>query len=49
MGNIQDWCISNQLWWRPPDSAWYDEDGKVYVATNEDARNKPPANASPRQ
>ena len=36
MGNIQDWCISRQLWWGHQIPAWYDEDGKVYVATNEE-------------
>ena len=30
--NIQDWCISRQLWWGHRIPAWYDEDGKVYVA-----------------
>jgi len=35
MGNIQDWCISRQLWWGHQIPAWYDEDGKVYVARNE--------------
>ncbi|RCW75547.1 valine--tRNA ligase [Pseudorhodoferax soli] len=35
MGNIQDWCISRQLWWGHQIPAWYDEDGKVYVATSE--------------
>jgi valyl-tRNA synthetase len=33
--NIQDWCISRQLWWGHQIPAWYDEDGKVYVARNE--------------
>jgi valyl-tRNA synthetase len=37
MGNIQDWCISRQLWWGHQIPAWYDEDGKVYVAENEAA------------
>ncbi len=37
MGNIQDWCISRQLWWGHQIPAWYDEDGKVYVADNETA------------
>jgi valyl-tRNA synthetase len=37
MGNIQDWCISRQLWWGHQIPAWYDEDGKVYVATDEAA------------
>jgi len=36
--NIQDWCISRQLWWGHQIPAWYGEDGKVYVArTEEDA------------
>ena len=37
MGNIQDWCISRQLWWGHQIPAWYDEDGQVYVATDEAA------------
>ncbi|NMM10732.1 MAG: valine--tRNA ligase [Polaromonas sp.] len=37
MGNIQDWCISRQLWWGHQIPAWYDEDGKVYVAKDEAA------------
>ena len=32
MNNIQDWCISRQLWWGHQIPAWYDEDGNVYVA-----------------
>ena len=32
MKNIQDWCISRQLWWGHQIPAWYDEDGHVYVA-----------------
>jgi valyl-tRNA synthetase len=32
MRNIQDWCISRQLWWGHRIPAWYDEDGNVYVA-----------------
>ena len=35
LNNIQDWCISRQLWWGHQIPAWYDEDGKVYVARNE--------------
>ncbi|MDB5753495.1 MAG: valS [Ramlibacter sp.] len=35
MNNIQDWCISRQLWWGHQIPAWYDEDGKVYVAATE--------------
>jgi valyl-tRNA synthetase len=43
MNNIQDWCISRQLWWGHQIPAWYDEDGKVYVAANEaDARAQAP-------
>ena len=30
--NIQDWCISRQLWWGHRIPAWYDEDGRIYVA-----------------
>jgi valyl-tRNA synthetase len=32
MNNIQDWCISRQLWWGHQIPAWYDEQGNVYVA-----------------
>ncbi len=32
--NIQDWCISRQLWWGHRIPAWYDEDGNIYVARN---------------
>lgn len=35
MNNIQDWCISRQLWWGHQIPAWYDEDGNVYVASSE--------------
>jgi valyl-tRNA synthetase len=35
MNNIQDWCISRQLWWGHQIPAWYDEQGKVYVARSE--------------
>jgi valyl-tRNA synthetase len=34
--NIQDWCISRQLWWGHQIPAWYDAAGKVYVARSED-------------
>lgn len=36
MKNIQPWCISRQLWWGHQIPAWYDEDGKVYVAETEE-------------
>ena len=35
MNNIQDWCISRQLWWGHQIPAWYDNEGNVYVAKNE--------------
>jgi valyl-tRNA synthetase len=39
LNNIQDWCISRQLWWGHQIPAWYDEDGGIYVArTEEEAR-----------
>ena len=37
MNNIQDWCISRQIWWGHRIPAWYDEAGNVYVGANEDA------------
>ncbi|WP_227816893.1 valine--tRNA ligase [Nitrogeniibacter aestuarii] len=36
LNNIQDWCISRQLWWGHQIPAWYGEDGQCYVAHNED-------------
>ena len=35
MANIEDWCISRQLWWGHRIPAWYDEDGAVYVGRDE--------------
>ncbi|MCD9095727.1 valine--tRNA ligase [Luteimonas fraxinea] len=35
MENIQDWCISRQLWWGHRIPAWYDADGKAYVGRDE--------------
>ncbi len=35
LGNIQDWCISRQLWWGHRIPAWFDEDGNIYVARSE--------------
>ena len=35
MNNIQDWCISRQLWWGHQIPAWYDMNGNYYVARNE--------------
>ena len=34
---IQDWCISRQLWWGHRIPAWFDDDGKIYVGHNEEA------------
>ncbi|MDG2115241.1 MAG: valine--tRNA ligase [Porticoccaceae bacterium] len=36
MRNIQDWCISRQLWWGHRIPAWYDEAGKAYVGMSEE-------------
>ena len=39
LDNIQDWCISRQLWWGHRIPAWYDEAGNIFVGENEaDAR-----------
>ena len=41
MRNIQDWCISRQIWWGHRIPAWYDNDGNVYVGRSEiEAREK---------
>ena len=41
MYNIQDWCISRQLWWGHRIPAWYDNDGNIYVGDSEnDVREK---------
>lgn len=37
MRDIQDWCISRQLWWGHRIPAWYDEQGNIYVANDEAA------------
>ena len=37
LNNIQDWCISRQLWWGHQIPAWYSDAGKVYVAQDETA------------
>lgn len=34
--NIQDWCISRQLWWGHRIPAWYDESGQIFVGDNEE-------------
>lgn len=40
MNNIQDWCISRQLWWGHQIPAWYDNEGNVYVALNQEEAEK---------
>ncbi|EFC51928.1 valine--tRNA ligase [Neisseria subflava] len=40
MNNIQDWCISRQLWWGHQIPAWYDHEGNVYVARNQEEAEK---------
>ncbi len=37
LNNIEDWCISRQIWWGHRIPAWYDETGKVYVGRSEQA------------
>ncbi len=52
MHNIQDWCISRQIWWGHRIPAWYDEQGKYYVGRNEAevrAKHKLTANVALRQ
>ena len=40
MENIEDWCISRQIWWGHRIPAWYDDNGNIYVGENEqDVRN----------
>jgi len=46
MRNIEDWCISRQIWWGHRIPAWYDQDGNVYVArSQEEAQEKAGADA----
>jgi valyl-tRNA synthetase len=41
MRDLQDWCISRQLWWGHRIPAWYDDEGKIYVGYSEaDVRQK---------
>ncbi len=35
MHNIEDWCISRQIWWGHRIPAWYDDEGNIYVARSE--------------
>ncbi|MGB7481952.1 MAG: valine--tRNA ligase [Burkholderiaceae bacterium] len=36
LNNIQDWCISRQLWWGHQIPAWYDDEGNIFVARSEE-------------
>ena len=36
MNDIQDWCISRQIWWGHRIPAWFDEEGNIFVAEDED-------------
>jgi len=52
MRDIQDWCISRQLWWGHRIPAWYDEQGNVFVGRSEDdvrQKNNIPADVTLRQ
>jgi valyl-tRNA synthetase len=52
MDNIEDWCISRQLWWGHRIPVWYDDAGKAYVGQNEAdvrTRNKLDANVALKQ
>jgi valyl-tRNA synthetase len=40
LNNIQDWCISRQLWWGHQIPAWYDDAGNIYVARSEEEAQK---------
>jgi valyl-tRNA synthetase len=41
MNNIEDWCISRQIWWGHRIPAWYDDEGNIYVGHDEhEVRNK---------
>ena len=37
MEEIEDWCISRQLWWGHQIPAWYDQEGNIYVGKDEEA------------
>jgi len=52
MNNIQDWCISRQIWWGHRIPAWYDDQGDVYVGRTENevrAKHQLPADKPLRQ
>ena len=45
MRNIQDWCISRQLWWGHRIPAWYGDNGEIFVAEDENSAKKQAAQA----
>ncbi|MFZ1811360.1 MAG: valine--tRNA ligase [Candidatus Nitrotoga sp.] len=47
--NIQDWCISRQLWWGHRIPAWHDEQGNIFVARNEEDARKQAGHTKLRQ
>jgi valyl-tRNA synthetase len=47
MENIKDWCVSRQLWWGQRIPAWYDTEGKLYVAETSEAAHAQYANEKP--
>ncbi|MCP4980906.1 MAG: valine--tRNA ligase, partial [Gammaproteobacteria bacterium] len=52
MHNIQDWCISRQIWWGHRIPAWYDDEDNIYVGRSEEAirkRHNIPADVTLRQ
>jgi len=49
LNNIQDWCISRQLWWGHQIPVWYDDAGKIYVARSEDEARKAAGGATLRR
>ena len=49
LNNIQDWCISRQLWWGHRIPAWHDEQGNIFVARNEEDARKQAGNSKLRQ
>ena len=36
LDNIEDWCISRQIWWGHRIPAWYDEENNIYVGESEE-------------